>query len=385
MITKKILAIILSFVMLVSVLSVSASAADAFDADYEIGFGEKISISVPYYDEGYCTFVKFVPDETRELVFKSLADSDVSDPYCELYSADGEFLWSADDDVFLNFELTYEFIQGETYYFAIADYMSDSVVDVTLECKHFYADDTCLFCGYVCDHATEGRFAGICECGSAFGGIILEPGEETVTYEGADLYYKFVPEEDGIYVVKSNAGEDADPYCELYSADCEFLDSADDSAEDYNFTLFYEFTAGEVYYFLIYDYNETAEWKMTLEKAVHTTEDNEEHILVISEEVVGTCQEMSYSKGLYCPECDIYVEGHEELGYFDHEDFDWDNLCDFCGENLYEDVVVPDFGEFLDFIIRTIEFFENVLFTLLSLFGISESDFSCDILNYIIG
>lgn len=363
---KKLLSIIISLVLIFSAVSVTASAADAFEADYEIEFGEKITISVPYYEEENFTYVKFVADETRELVFKSLADSDVSDPYCELYSADGEFLYSADDDVLLNFELTYEFIQDETYYFAVYDYMSDSAVDVALECKHSYEGDTCSLCDYVCDHSTEGRFLSACECGSVFGGFVLDFGEETVTYDGADLYYKFVPEEDGICIVKSHADEDADPYCELYSADGELLDAADDSAEDYNFTLFYEFSAGETYYFLVYDYSEAAEWKMTLEKAVHTTEDNEEHALVITEEVVGTCQEMSYSKGLYCPECDIYVAGHEELGYSYHFDFDGDDLCDYCGtEIVYEEYPETDFNEifnlFIDFIRQLFSLYEELI------------------------
>jgi len=363
---KKLLSIIISLVLIFSVVSVSASAADAFEADYEIEFGEKITISVPYYEEENFTYVKFVADETRELVFKSLADSDVSDPYCELYSADGEFLYSADDDVLLNFELTYEFIQDETYYFAVYDYMSDSAVDVALECKHSYEGDTCSLCDYVCDHSTEGRFLSACECGSVFGGFVLDFGEETVTYDGADLYYKFVPEEDGICILKSHAGEDADPYCELYSADGELLDAADDSAEDYNFTLFYEFSAGETYYFLVYDYSEAAEWKMTLEKAVHTTEDNEEHVLVITEEVEGSCQEMSYSKGLYCPECDIYVAGHEELGYSYHFDFDGDDLCDYCGtEIVYEEYPETDFNEifnlFIDFIRQLFSLYEELI------------------------
>lgn len=364
---KKLLSIIISLVLIFSAVSVTASAADAFEADYEIEFGEKITISVPYYEEENFTYVKFVADETRELVFKSLADSDVSDPYCELYSADGEFLYSADDDVLLNFELTYEFIQGETYYFAVYDYMSDSAVDVALECKHSYEGDTCSLCDYVCDHSTEGRFLSACECGSVFGGFVLDFGEETVTYDGADLYYKFVPEEDGICIVKSHAGEDADPYCELYSADGELLDAADDSAEDYNFTLFYEFSAGETYYFLVYDYSEAAEWKMTLEKAVHTTEDSEEHVLVITEEVEGSCQEMSYSKGLYCPECDIYVAGHEELGYSYHFDFDGDYLCDYCGtELIYNEFPDMDFGEIYDFVFvdiiqRVLSLFEHLI------------------------
>ncbi len=365
--TKKLLSIIISLLLIFSAASVSASAADAFDADCKIGFGEKITISVPYYEnETSFTFVKFVADETRELVFKSFADSDVSDPYCELYSADGEFLCYADDDVFLNFELSYEFTQGETYYFAVFDYMSDSTVDVALECKHSYAGNTCSFCGNVCDHATEGRFANICECGSIFGGFVLEPGEVTVTYEGTDLYYKFVPDEDGIYVLKSHADENADPYGELYDADGELMDAADDSSEDYNFTLFYEFSAGETYYLSVYDYSESAEWKMTLEKAVHTTEDNDEHNLVITEEVEGTCQEMSYSKGLYCPECDIYVAGHEELGYSFHIDYDWDELCDYCGTELvYEEYPETDINEifnlFIDLVRQLFSFYEDLI------------------------
>lgn len=349
--TKKFISITLSILLVFSLLVLPVSAEDLFDDTVELALGEKITFD--FTDDVWEKYIKFVADKTMTVSVSS-ETADEKDPYCMVFDADGVDIASADDsDTGYDFICKFEVTEGETYYILVAVYDFETATTVvSLDCGHAYTDGICDDCGDECTHEVLNAF-GVCDCGSVFGGIILEPGEVTVTYEGADLYYKFVPEEDGIYVVKSHADEDADPYCELYSAEGEFLDVADDSAEDYNFTLFYEFTAGEVYYFLIYDYNETAEWKMTLENAVHTTEDNEEHVLIIVEEFLGSCVEMSYSKGLYCPECDVYVAGHEELGYSFHFDFDEDDLCDYCGtEIVYEEYPETDFNEIFNLLIE---------------------------------
>lgn len=374
---RKLTSIILTMVMLISISVISVSAYDATIAEYET-----ISVSASY-DSAYT--VKFVPAETETLIFESLAEE--IDPFCEVYDENDELVFYSDDTYYsLNFSIEYEFEEGKTYYFNIYSYEDEATTfDVVLRCRHSFTGDTCDNCGAVCDHdASESSF-GLCDCGYSYDGADIKCGDAvTVDFTTKPVVFRFVPEESGAYILSSSS-EEADPYCDLYDASRIPFGYSDDFAEDIDFLLYAELEAGETYYYMIADYDENVSFDVTLTKAVHTAEDGAEHSVEYHEYTMGTCQEMEYSEGLYCPECEEYIAGHIETGYGIHEDFDWDNICDFCGEEMYdEDNVIPGLDGLLDFIIRAVEFFGDVLFTLLSLFGISESDFSCNIFDYII-
>lgn len=374
---RKLTSIILTMVMLISISVISVSAYDATIAE-----SETISVSAAY-DAAYT--VKFVPAENATLVFESLADG--VDTFCELYDENDELVFYSDDnDLGLNFFIEYEFEEGKTYYFNIYSYEEDAVIfDVVLRCSHSFTDDTCDNCGVVCDHSTDKSIFAVCDCGYAYGGADIKCGDTvTVDYALQPVVFRFIPEESGAYIFSSSS-EESDPYCDICDASKIPFGGSDDFADTLDFLLYAELEAGETYYYMIADYDENVTFDVTLTKSVHTAKDGTEHRVEYHEYAMGTCQEMEYSEGLYCPECEEYIAGHIETGYGIHEDFDWDNICDYCGEEMYEeDTVIPVLDDLLDFMIRTIEFFEDVLFTLLSLFGISESDFSCNIFDYII-
>ena len=46
--------------------------------------------------------------------------------------------------------------------------------------------------------------------------------------------------------------------------------------------------------------------------------------------VAATCTKNGYTAGVYCPECDLWIEGHEAV-WSHHTDENGDNVCDACG------------------------------------------------------
>ena len=362
---KKFTSIILSIVFVFSLFVLPVSAEEVYDDAVELALGEKITIN--FTDEVWDKYIKFVADKTMTVSVSS-ETADGSDPYCMVFDADGTDIASADDsyagyDFICKFEVT----EGETYYILVTVYdIGPATTVVSLACGHNYTDGICGDCGEECAHDVLNDF-GECECGQYFDGGDLVTGENSFAFELNEAkYYRFIPEEDGIYMLRSASAE-SDPYCYLYDADCEYLNSADDIDEDLNFELFYVFEAGERYFFELGDYYDVAEWTATLEKLTHG-DDNGEHVYYFEEEYYGTCQEVSYSAGIYCEDCGKYIYGHEVLGYGFHEDADNDAKCDFCGIVLYEEPSAPDILG--GFIVMVIQFFKNFFLTLFTMLGI---------------
>lgn len=362
---RKLTSIILSIVFVFSLFVLPVSAEEVYDDAVELALGEKITIN--FTDEVWDKYIKFVADKTMTVSVSS-ETADESDPYCMVFDADGTDIASADDsyagyDFICKFEVT----EGETYYILVTVYdIGPATTVVSLACGHNYTDGICGDCGEECAHDVLNDF-GECECGQYFEGEDLVVGKNSFAFESAESkIYRFIPEEDGIYTLRSTSAE-SDPYCNLYNADGEYLNGADDSGEDLNFEFFYIFEAGESYFFESGDFNDFAEWTATLEKFTHG-DDEGEHVYSFEDEYLGTCQEMCYSCGIYCETCGEYIMGHEGYGYGHHSDYDGDTRCDFCGEVLYEE---PSAIETLGgFIIRVIQFFKNFFLTLFTLLGI---------------
>ncbi len=69
---------------------------------------------------------------------------------------------------------------------------------------------------------------------------------------------------------------------------------------------------------------------------IHTAEDGTEHNFEYVEETYSTCTEHGYTAGLYRPDCDEYVSGHEEKELMSHYDEDGDGICDECNDETIE-------------------------------------------------
>ncbi len=327
---KKLVSLLTVIFMLLSVFSVAVSASEA---DYVISNGEVLTVSIPEYG---CKTVEFTPEEDCALVLTSYAASEHIDPYCELLDADGEVCKKSDDYKGYDFALKYSFTAGETYTFIIGLYGTDAAeFDIAFECAHSYKDGVCALCGEECDH--EIVCFESCACGEVFNGTILEVGDEVVMeYTYQDLYYRFVPDASGIYSFYSmiGASEEGDLQCYLYDSEGQWIKEHDDISDDnYNFNLFYYFEEGEVYYFEVYSYNENVSHTLRLDFVQHTVE-GEVHEVEYVEGVSPTCIEEGYTDSVYCHTCEEYILGHESLGFWIHEDDDWDALCDVCGAEI---------------------------------------------------
>lgn len=347
-------------------ITVYESEPAEIEYDYEIKYGETITVSV---NSEETKLVKFVPKKSGK--YQLVAESDGHDTYCDLHEGNlDEIVSSADDENGYDFVLDYEFRCGKAYYFEVKVYSEgDFVFNVTLGCGHSFENGICTFCQKVCDH-TESAELGRCLCGEFFLGQEINDGDE---YEvGSEAYnnsvwFRFVPEESGTYSFRS-VSDGADPDCEVYNADNEWLKH---SYDVYNkeFDLVYYFEAGEEYYFNTYNCYDVGAFKVILSRVTHTAADGSEHCdFEITDETYSNCTYHGYTEGVYCIECEEYISGHEEkeLNKFYHIDEDGDELCELCGESVFFECkhICHSENFFLQIIWKIINFFNK-------LFGIS--------------
>ncbi|MBQ3602471.1 MAG: 5'-nucleotidase C-terminal domain-containing protein [Clostridia bacterium] len=312
---------------------------NAPDCDYEIEFGDTLTITAESSDG---VFVKFVPEKSGKYIFRT--ESDGVDTGAYLFDANGEELFGEyqdDTEEGFDFRLEYEFEAGKVYYLNIITYSEGAeTFELIIECGHKFEEGSCVICGETCDH-TEIGFLGYCFCGENFLGKDISIGNEySLENEAAyeTFWFRFTPEVGGYYSFKS-ASENADPDCSLYYADGEWLaDSFDVNGLD--FDLVYYFEAGETYYFDTHNCYTAGIFTVNLNRIIHTADNDSEHDIEFVEGVYSNCTEHGYTDGLYCNDCEEFIYGHEELpldeGY--HIDDDYDEICDLCGkENIYDE------------------------------------------------
>ncbi len=315
-------------------------APDAPDYDYEISYGETLTITA---ESPVGVFVKFVPEKSGKYIFRT--ESDEVDTGAYLFDSNGEELFGEyqdDTGENLDFRLEYEFEAGEEYYLNIFTYSENSeTFDLVIECGHNFEEGSCIICGETCDHAEIG-FLGHCLCGEFFLGKDINDGDEFELESEASFeifWFRFTPEVSGFYTFKS-VSEEIDPDCALYDAGGEWIANSYD-VNGLDFDLIYYYEAGETYYFNAYNYYmESGSFKVALNRIIHTTDDGSEHDLELVEGMWSNCTEHGYTDGLYCNECEEFVYGHEELPLDEsyHIDENWDETCDLCGkENIWDE------------------------------------------------
>lgn len=339
---RKFIAIILTMVMLVSISAIAVSAS------YEASISENETVTVTVAYEDGCT-LKFVPTEDKTLALTS--DYEETLILCILTDENSDFLeFSPTSIADRRLNLVYAFEAGKTYYFEINAYTEETVTfDVTLGCAHSYTDGVCDNCGNECDHSYEYNLVKLCDCGYAYGGEDIYCDETVaISAETPESVFRFIPEESGNYIFRSDA-PDGDPMAYLFWGNACLADN-DDFSDSYDFLVFCELTAGETYYFYVENYM-GSDFEVSLAKAVHTLDDGTEHEVEFYEtDYYATCQEIVYTDGIYCPECDEYIEGHLEYGYGYCEDNDFDDYCDYCGESMY----ISDFDSIVDIFFQLI-------------------------------
>lgn len=126
--TRKALAVILSVIMVLTLIPMTA-----FAADYTIELGETITVTVPA--EGYAEY-KFTPDEDGTyVVYSDSGEADI-DPYVDVYDADGNEIADDDDNDYVDtydFYCIFEAEAGADYLFIMAAFEDYAVeFDVTV-------------------------------------------------------------------------------------------------------------------------------------------------------------------------------------------------------------------------------------------------------------
>lgn len=382
MTTKKLLSIILAVVMIFSTTVAASAAATVIEPR------KNYSITASLEKNPVFTFV---PEETKEYIVTSYAPEDI-DPYC-IIETENESLWIDDAQGTLNFAEKYTFEAGVEYTLTVGTYSEeDATFDFALVCTHSWTDDTCDDCGLVCDHSTEGKAIKICDCGKVDDVAEIKLGDTIKTaFNGfAPLTYKFVPEEDVTAVLFSDVFDDEHAFdinASIYNAAGDKIAYDDDFCDSFDFAIWYEFKAGEKYYFEIGTYYEDLYAEIFFVKAVHTVDD-EEHDVIYVDSSDGTCIVPSYTEGFYCAECDEYLAGHSADGYGCCCDDDWDDICDYCGEAIdygesdddaddESDVVTDDATDeetgnyiklFMEFSVKIVDFFRNLFLNFFRLF-----------------
>lgn len=394
----KFTSILLALVVMLSVVSVSAFAvvdgfSEEFEYDCEINYSETIAITL---DLNHSVWVKFVPQKTGKYVFTT-ASSKYTDTGARLTDSNGvevdvEYY---DDDIDLengnyDFFMKCKLEAGKTYYINVFIHHGDEgSFDFTVECGHYYEEGVCVVCGIPCNHElTETFYYARCECGENFVGKDIYVGDEyehkydseDVNYEGD--WFRFVPEESGVYYIQSFSNtETTDPLCIVMDADGEWIASADDYDDTLDFKVVCFFESGKTYYISASSYDETSSFILKLERMTHVTDEGKVHSdFDIVEETYSNCTEHGYSEGIFCNECEEFIEGHEEYDIDPewHIDDDWDDYCDLCGEEIeyyyYCECICHSENPLLMFVWRIANFIHSVL-------GIS-SECECGLAHY---
>jgi len=338
---KKILAVILVVTMIFCSSFVTVGAFSLYP-EYEIKYGETITVEIPESSLFPFAYVDFTPEESGFYALRSHSDFELNDPYCELYESNtiGTIEYS-DDEYGYDFSLEYYFESGKSYYFFVYDYNGEAEFEISLGCAHAYIDGVCENCSEECPHVPIEKYLGLCECGKVFSGTDIYEGD-TVSLnfgEEAIKVFRFVPEEDGAYIFSSHSEtEGADPAADIYDEEFHYITFGDDE-DGLDFVMTENFETGKTYYVVVCDYAESGfSFEVTLEKATHEAEDGSFHPLIYVYGDVPTCTEVGAEDGLYCEDCGEFISGHEEIPMYGHWDINGDGYCEICGG----EVPLPD-------------------------------------------
>ena len=138
-----------------------------------IGIELAVGFEAEYEQESDEKWYRYVPEETGLYLLESVSPDEESDPECELYDADGEWLDGVYDSVGMDFRLYHILEAGETYYYNVYPYygvmntavkfskVTHTADDGTVHTDLAFEEETWSNCtehGY-----TEGVYCNTCE------------------------------------------------------------------------------------------------------------------------------------------------------------------------------------------------------------------------------
>ncbi|MGN0443890.1 MAG: DUF6273 domain-containing protein, partial [Acutalibacteraceae bacterium] len=164
------------------------------------------------------------------------------------------------------------------------------------------------------DHEDEDR-DNLCDsCGKTMNDISVGVKKRVSVSAGEIVYLKFVPSVTGEYTFASDS--DDDTYGYLFDGNKEQITCDDDGGSDENFSVTYKLTAGETYYWgaSFYDEDESGSFDVMLTMKESCRHEDTE----TDDGTSATCTSKGYTAGTYCPDCDTWISGHEEIAATNH-------------------------------------------------------------------
>ncbi|MBR3596338.1 MAG: leucine-rich repeat protein [Clostridia bacterium] len=279
--------------VIVSYGDLETSFAITLNEPISISNGQIINCEVKENDKFYYRYVPSVSG-TYNVYFTEKVADDVK-VGTALYDADMKSIgskWFGGNDDYI----TYSFEANEEYFICVYSYSEESVGNIAIEIR----------CKTHIDN-NEDEFCDICGYDSALGREELIPGKAVnVACSNNTVYFKFIPTTSQKYkIYSSNVKIDENTVTQyntsvtLCDKNKSYLTYDNDSGEDYNFLLEYDFVAGETYYFGIScsgDYETNAVFPVILECVKHVDDDNNYYCDICNRDysdimASGTCGE----------------------------------------------------------------------------------------------
>ncbi|MGN0468229.1 MAG: leucine-rich repeat protein [Acutalibacteraceae bacterium] len=161
--------------------------------------------------------------------------------------------------------------------------------------------------------------------------ITLKETVKVTVQPGQRAYFKFVPKVSGYYYADINGYYDA--YAKLLDSNLKLKYKYFDS--EHNSYLI----AGETYYICTglrnygYTDGEDYSYELTLEaRNLNCPHNNTETIAKVD----ATCEEVGYTDGVFCHDCETWISGHELIP--SHVDKNNDMICDICNKDISKSV-----------------------------------------------
>lgn len=394
---KKVLSVILAIIMMLSAFSVMpVSAAEKVDYTMVTGETKEVSLSNTAYP-GY-VIVKYVAPAKGKVAISSDGKLYAT---CNIVldvhkGSMNNFICKVEGNGKTKHDFYYEFNceAGDVYYFAMHNSLSGKTWDVSIACLHeTYSSGVCSLCAVACDHSGGNNLVGLCPCGAKYNGEAIAVGnkytmESNVQYK----WFGFVPSKTAMYILKSE-NPDNDKTILSKAADPSFVivdktgnnilvNDANIGADNRNFDLIYNFTAGETYFIGVRDNAlNSDDWHFTLvDGSVHTTEvtkevqkevvdadgnvvtdadgnvvyenvtvtETVEHTLTYIPQKNATCQEAGCTAIIVCESCKdsnnnsvVFSGGYTIAKLENCVDADKNNRCDMCEKIIDEDAEDP--------------------------------------------
>ncbi|MCQ2492617.1 MAG: InlB B-repeat-containing protein [Lachnospiraceae bacterium] len=228
--------------------------------------------NVTFTDSKMC---KFVPDTTDDYTFESLTTDTSVDPVIYLYDDSFEMITTNDDGgEGFNFLLTYQMVEGHTYYVDFTSYSRSGAsvsYDVSISKGSESVDPVDPVDPEEPEEPDEPEIITNPEEGTDLAQFVGQTIDVTLAKPNWSYMYTFTAPATKEYTFAS-FGE-SDPYIEIYDAQNNIIGANDDcNCDDFNFELSSIMEKGKIYAIYLVrfdDYNDVANFKLKITAKSH--------------------------------------------------------------------------------------------------------------------